>query len=144
MTTSQTTARLATAPSGTASAARPLRIFLTLDAVITAGNGLIYLLAAGPVAELLGVSAGPLRAIGAFLAVYGVLVGVLASRPVPSSGATKAVIEANLLWTVASLAVAAFGWLGANTVGTVWIVLQALVVGAFAALQISGLRRLNA
>ncbi|MFP3991463.1 hypothetical protein U9R90_29160 [Streptomyces sp. E11-3] len=142
MTTSQTAARLGTTTTS-ASAARPLRIFLGLDAAVTAGNGLIYLIGAGPVGDLLGLPTGFLRGIGAFLTVYGVLVGLLATQQVPSAAATKLVIEANLLWAVASIASAAFGWFDPNTVGTVWIVLQALVVGAFAALQISGLRKLS-
>ncbi|WP_031090992.1 hypothetical protein [Streptomyces sp. NRRL WC-3549] len=142
MTTSQASALPANTAERTA-AARPLRIVLALDAVVTTVNGLIYLLAAGPVGELLDLDTGLLRGIGAFLTVYGVLVAVLATRPAPSAGATKAVIEANLLWAVASAATAAFGWFGANTVGTVWILLQAAVVGGFAVLQINALRRLG-
>ncbi|MFE9775060.1 hypothetical protein ACFYOV_25970 [Streptomyces sp. NPDC005931] len=142
MTTSQTTTRAATA-AGSAAAARPLRMFLALDAAVTGANGLIYLLAAGPVGELLGLGTGFLRGIGAFLTVYGVLVAVVASRPVPPVLPTKLIIEANLLWAVASVATAVFGWFDPNTVGTVWIPLQAAVVAAFAFLQMSGLRRLG-
>ncbi|MFE9999946.1 hypothetical protein [Streptomyces avermitilis] len=142
MTTSQTSARPATTAGRAAAAARPLRTFLALDAAVTAVNGLIYLLAAGPVGDLLDLDTGLLRGIGAFLTVYGVLVAVLASRQVPSAVATKAVIEANLLWAVASVATAVFGWFDPSTVGTVWIPLQAAVVAGFAALQINGLRRL--
>ncbi|THC42394.1 hypothetical protein [Streptomyces sp. A1499] len=142
MTTSQTTARLGTAATNS-SAARPLRLFLGLDAVVTAGNGLIYLVAAGPVGDLLDMDAGFLRGIGVFLTVYGLLVGLLARQDVPSAAATKIVIEANLLWAVASIATAIFGWFDPNTIGTVWIPMQALVVGAFAVLQISGLRKLT-
>lgn len=142
MTTSQTSVHPADT-TARETAARPLRMFLGLDAAVTAGNGLIYLIAAGPVGDLLGLDTGLLRGIGAFLTVYGVLVGVLAGRKVPASGPTKLVIEANLLWTVASVATAAFGWFGPSTVGTVWILMQAAVVGAFAVLQINGLRRLG-
>ncbi|NEB74591.1 hypothetical protein G3I40_04990 [Streptomyces sp. SID14478] len=142
MTTQQTAARTVST-DGRTQAARPLRIFLALDAAVTAANGLIYLLAAGPVSDLLDVDTGLLRGIGVFLTVYGALVAVIASRPVPSTGATKVVIEANLLWAVASVATAVFGWFDPNTIGTVWIPLQALVVAAFAVLQISGLRRLG-
>lgn len=142
MTTSQSPARAVTT-QGRAEAARPLRLFLGLDAVVTGGNGLIYLFAAGPVGDLLGLDTGFLRGIGVFLTVYGALVAVLASRPVPSTTATKVVIEANLLWAVASVAAVIFGWLDPNTVGTVWTPLQAAVVAAFAVLQMNGLRRLG-
>ncbi|MER5556697.1 hypothetical protein ABT001_34445 [Streptomyces sp. NPDC002793] len=142
MTTSQTSVRHADTTGRTANA-RPLRTFLALDAAVTAGNGLIYLLAAGPVGDLLDLNTGLLRGIGAFLTVYGILVAVLATRKVPAAGPTKAVIAANLLWAVASVATAVFGWFDPNTVGTVWILMQAAVVGGFAVLQINGLRRLS-
>ena len=51
------------------------------------------------------------------------------------------VVASNALWAAGSLAVAAAGTGGPTTVGTVWIVLQALVVAGFAALQVAGLRR---
>ncbi|WP_217208466.1 hypothetical protein [Streptomyces sp. AC550_RSS872] len=142
MTTSQSPARAVPA-QGRAEAARPLRLFLGLDAVVTGANGLIYLFAAGPVGDLLGIDTGFLRGIGAFLTLYGTLVAVLASRPVPSTAATKAVIEANLLWAAASVAAVVFGWLETDTAGTVWTPLQAAVVAAFAALQMNALRRLG-
>lgn len=142
MTTIQTLASSMTAADRTATA-RPLRVFLALDAAVTAVNGLIYLVAAGPVGDLLDLSPGFLRGIGAFLTVYGVLVALLASRPVPSATATKLVIEANLLWAVASIATAVFGWFDPNPVGTVWIPLQAAVVAGFAFLQVNSLRALG-
>ncbi|MDN0197931.1 hypothetical protein [Streptomyces sp. S.PNR 29] len=138
MTTNQATRIAAAHPTA---AAGPLRLFLALDAAVTAANGLIYLLAAEPVGDLLGLERGFLRGIGAFLAVYGVLVAALAARPLPPSAATKAVIEVNILWALASIAAVVFGWLDADTAGTVWIPLQALVVAAFAALQFSALRK---
>lgn len=124
-------------------AAKPLRLFLALDSVVTTVNGLIYLLASGPVGRLLDVSDTFLLVIGAFLTVYGLAVGYLAARPVPSLAATTVVIEANLLWAVASVLSVIFGWLDPNTVGTVWAPLQAVVVAAFAILQSSAGRALR-
>ncbi|GGS25441.1 hypothetical protein GCM10010252_75650 [Streptomyces aureoverticillatus] len=143
MTTNQATGTAAGGgpAAGTAAAAGPLRVFLALDAAVTGACGLIYLLAAGPVGRLLDVEGAFLRGAGAFLTVYGVLVVLLAARPVPPAAATKAVIEVNVLWAVASLAALLFGWLEPSVAGTVWIPLQALVVAAFAALQLGGLRR---
>ena len=46
-----------------------------------------------------------------------------------------AIAGANALWAIASLAFAIAAISSPTTVGTVWIVLQALVVGGFAALQ---------
>ncbi|NUW45667.1 hypothetical protein [Nonomuraea rhodomycinica] len=118
-----------------------LRLVLAADAAVTGVNGLAYLAAAGPLADLLGPGAGLLRGIGAFLLVYAVAVGVLATRRTVDAAATKAVIAMNLTWTLASL-VAAVAESGEFTVlGLVWTVAQALVVAVFAELQIMGLRR---
>jgi hypothetical protein len=47
-----------------------LRRFLALDAAVTGVNGLVYLLAAGPVGRFLGVGSGLLAGLGAFLVAY--------------------------------------------------------------------------
>ncbi|MFW6204429.1 MAG: hypothetical protein ACOC96_05610 [Actinomycetota bacterium] len=120
-----------------------LRRVLGADAVVTAGNGVIYLVAAGPVERLLGVPSGLLVGLGAFLVAYGIAVGYLATRQSPAPSAVQAVIVANSGWVVASLAVLASGALDLTTAGAVWIPAQAAVVAGFAALQAVGLRRLR-
>ncbi|RFU20213.1 hypothetical protein [Geodermatophilus marinus] len=116
-----------------------LRLALRLDAVVTGLNGAGYLLAAGPVGDLLGLPAGWLRGAGAFLLAYAVAVWVVADRP--AAPAVRAVIAGNALWAAGSLAVALTGAGTPTTTGTAWIVLQAAVVAAFAAAQAAGLRR---
>lgn len=128
-----------TAVTLTADRTRFLRITLALDAVVTGVNGLVYLAAAGPVSDLLGPDAGLLRGIGAFLLVYGVAVGLLAAR-VNRTG-TRAVIAANIVWTLASIGAVVTGLLDFTVLGAVWAIAQALVVGVFAELQIMGLRK---
>jgi hypothetical protein len=123
--------------------ARFLRLTLVLDAVVTGVNGLVYLAAAGPASDLLGPEAGLLREIGAFLLVYGAAVGLLASRRVINPAATKAVIALNALWTLGSVLAVVTGAAEFTTIGAVWAIAQALVVAAFAELQIMGLRRLR-
>jgi hypothetical protein len=117
-----------------------LRLALAADAVVTGGNGLIYLAFAAPVSTLLGPGAGLLRGIGAFLLGYGVAVGFLATRRPISPAATKVVIALNVVWPIGSVA-AVTGAADFTTIGTVWTVVQALVVAAFAGLQITGLAR---
>lgn len=112
-----------------------LRRALALDAVITAGNGAIYLVASGPVERLLGVPSGLLIGLGAFLVGYGLAVGYLATRSVPRPSAVQAVIVANVGWAIASLGVLVSGWLDLTTAGVAWVPAQAAVVAAFAALQ---------
>ncbi|EGX56532.1 hypothetical protein SZN_27301 [Streptomyces zinciresistens K42] len=116
-----------------------LRRFLALDALVTGANGLAYLIASAPLGRLLGVRAGLLTALGAFLALYAAAVGLLASRARPAAPAVRAVIEANLAWAVLSLVALAL-WLSPTTAGAVWTVLQAVTVAAFAALQHIGLK----
>ncbi|MFF1374902.1 hypothetical protein [Streptomyces sp. NPDC058308] len=119
-----------------------LRRFLGLDAVVTAGNGIAYAAASGPLGDFLGVDSTLLLGIGVFLTLYGVGVGLLAARGRPSPLAVRAVVEANAAWAVLSM-VALAVWLSPGTAGTVWIPLQAAVVGGFAALQYGALRALR-
>ena len=118
-----------------------LRVALTLDAAVTAANGAAYLAAAGPVGELLGLEPALLRGVGAFLLAFACVVAVAARDDRPARPLVLAIIGANGLWAAGSLVVAIAGWGDPSTVGTVWIVLQAAVVGAFAELQLMGLRR---
>jgi hypothetical protein len=116
-----------------------LRLALRLDAVVTAANGAAYLLAAPLLDDLLGLPAGWLRGIGVFLLLFGVGVWTVAARPAPPAVGT--VVAANALWAAGSVLVAAAGVGSPTAVGTVWIGLQAVVVAAFAALQVAGARR---
>ncbi|MDX3640459.1 hypothetical protein [Streptomyces sp. MB09-02B] len=116
-----------------------LRRFLAIDAAVTGVNGLAYLLASGPLGRYLGVGAGLLVALGAFLSVYAAGVALLAARQRPPALPVRAVIEANLAWTVLSLVALAL-WLTPSTAGAVWTLLQAVTVAGFAAVQYLALR----
>jgi hypothetical protein len=121
---------------------RPLlRAALKLDAVVTGANGAAYLVAAGPLGELLGLSETLLRATGAFLLAFAVLVWLTGSRREIPRGPVYAIVVANAVWAADSLVAAIAGWGDPTTAGTVWIVMQAVVVAAFAELQLTGLRR---
>ena len=112
-----------------------------LDAAVTGANGAAYLLAAPLLHDLLGVPSGTLRGLGAFLLLFAGGVALVAARPVVSPVATEAVIGANALWAVGSVAVVLAGGFALTGVGTAWVLLQAAVVGSFAALQLAALRR---
>ncbi|WP_055699627.1 MULTISPECIES: hypothetical protein [Streptomyces] len=120
-----------------------LRRFLGLDAVVTAGNGLAYAAASGPLGRLLGVDAGLLLGLGVGLVLYAAGVGLLAARTNPPPLAVQAVVEINAVWAVLSV-VALVAWFSPSTAGAVWIPLQAVVVGGFAALQYAALRAVKA
>ena len=116
------------------------RVALKLDAVVTGANGAAYLAAAGLLDGPLGLPEGFLRATGAFLIVFAACVWFTATRPNINRNAVGAVIALNALWVVDSIALAAFGWYDLTTGGAIWVVLQAIVVAAFAALQAYALR----
>ena len=127
-----------------AAAAEPrslLRVALKLDAVVTGANGAAYLVAAGPLGDLLGLSPALLRGAGAFLLAFAAVVWLVAARDAIPRAAVVAIVVANLVWALDSAVAAAAGWGSPSTEGTVWIVLQAITVAAFADLQILGLRR---
>jgi len=128
----------------TLTTARPrplLRTALKLDAVVTGANGAAYLAAAAPLSDLLGLSETLLRATGAFLLVYAAVVWIVGSRRQIPRGPVLAIVAANVLWAVDSVVLAIAGWGDPTTAGTVWILMQAAVVAAFAELQLAGLRR---
>ena len=112
-----------------------LRLALKLDAAVTGANGAAYLVLAGPLEDLLGVDAALLRGVGAFLLAFAAFVAYVSTRPeVPRAGVT-AVIEANVLWVIGSLAFVIAGVSSPETAGSVWTVMQAAVVAGFAGLQ---------
>lgn len=112
-----------------------LRLALKLDAIVTGVNGVAYIAAAGALDDVLGLEPWITRSIGGFLVVFALCVWLVAARAIPSRAMVTAVIEANLTWAVGSLAFAALAVSSPSAAGTVWIVVQALVVGGFAALQ---------
>ncbi|MET9951291.1 hypothetical protein ABZ135_07020 [Streptomyces sp. NPDC006339] len=116
-----------------------VRRFLALDAVVTGGNGLAYLVASGPIGAFLGVDRGLLIELGVFLTVFAAGVAWLASRPQPPALGVKAVVEINLLWAALSV-VALAAWLEPTTAGAVWTLMQAGSVAGFALLQWTALR----
>ena len=118
-----------------------LRLALQVDALITGVNGAAYLLLAGPLHDLLGLSTTLLRAEGAFLLVFAAGVALLSTRPSIPRLAVLGVILINVDWALHGVVAAAADWGDPSTAGAVWLVLQAIVVGAFAALQYAGLRR---
>jgi hypothetical protein len=114
---------------------------LKLDAVVTGANGAAYLVAADPIGDLLGLSPSLLRGIGAFLLAFAAVVWMAATRRAADALAVTGIAAANVVWALGSAAAAVAGWGTPTTEGTVWMVLQALVVAGFAELQLVGLRR---
>jgi hypothetical protein len=118
-----------------------LRGALLLDAAVTGANGAAYLLVAGPLGDLLGLEPALLRGLGAGLLAFALAVWLTATRPAAPRGAVLAIVAVNVAWAAGSVVVAIGGWTSPTTIGALWIVAQALVVGAFAELQATALRR---
>jgi hypothetical protein len=131
-------ARIAALPRETV-----LRLTLRVDAIVTGANGLAYLAAAGALDSVLGVPAGFLRGIGAFLIVFALGVWAISARPTVGRGAVVAVVAANAAWAATSVVFAVADWHTPTVGGTVWTLLQAVTVGGFAAAQLWALRRLG-
>ena len=136
MTTTQQTGT----PTTTTRAGRGITLpvvgpFLLVDAVTTGVNGLAYALAGGWLADWFGAPEVLVRSLGGFLLLVAVGVAVLATRrPVPRRGVAALAGAQRRLGRSPASDYAVTGSL--TTLGVVWTVLQALVVGAFAAGQV--------
>ncbi|MFI6817699.1 hypothetical protein ACIBG7_35260 [Nonomuraea sp. NPDC050328] len=118
-----------------------LKRVLVLDAAVTAANGLGYVTLSELIGQLLGPDTATLRWLGGFLVVYGAAVAYLAVRP--SAPALIAVVAVNAGWAAGSVLIVLTGLLNLTPLGAAWTLVQAAVVGTFAALQLAGLRRLR-
>jgi hypothetical protein len=124
--------------------ARPtpfLRWALLADAIATGGTGLLMTLAAGALAPLLQLPEPLLFYAGLPLIPYAIFVGWLARRDVMPRFAVWAVIVLNVLWAADCALLAFSGWVAPTALGYAFILMQVVVVAAFAELQYVGLRR---
>ncbi len=133
--------------SATAPTAAPrdglLRGAFKVDAVASVASGLAYLLANAALSDLLGLPSAFLLAVGAFSVLYGAYAWYLGTRPRVSPAAGRLIAVGNLGWAAASIALAVLGPHDPTTTGTVWIVMQGLLVAGFADAQLLGARRIT-
>jgi hypothetical protein len=118
-----------------------LRNALRLDAGVSAGAGIAYVAAAGPLASWLGLPGALLIVTGAFLALWGAALAYLAARPVVAAAAVWTVIALNAAWVADSLLMLAVDGFSPSFAGQIAVAFQAAGVIGFAALQYAGLRR---
>ena len=118
-----------------------LRKALWLDASSSAGMAVLLLLIAATLAPLLGLDAALLRGVGVSFVPFVALVAWTASRDRIPRAAAGWVIGLNAVWVVGCLAIVLMGWLQPTTLGSAFIVAQALFVGVMAELQFIGLKR---
>jgi hypothetical protein len=120
---------------------RFLQRALLADAAISGVTGLMLLLGGGVLSNVLGVPAPLLRMTGAILIPFAIAVLYFSAPPRLTRGAVQTIMTANVIWVVASVAVLVSGAIAPTTLGTAFVIFQAIVVAGFADLQFTGLRR---
>ncbi len=117
----------------------PLRTILLADAAISGLSGLVMIVLASPLADLLELPTALLRVSGLILIPYvGALIYVATRKEIPVRG-VWAVIATNLLWTVGSVVTLFSGEIDANAGGILVIVVQAVAVALIAELEVLAL-----
>lgn len=118
-----------------------LRRVLLVDAISSALMGAALLTLTDLFASLCNLPSQLLMESGLALLPFAAFVGYLASRLAPPRSGTWCVVALNAAWVLGSAALLLSGAIAPNAFGYAFIVIQAVVVGAFAELQYMGLRR---
>ncbi|PTL75301.1 hypothetical protein [Vitiosangium sp. GDMCC 1.1324] len=118
-----------------------LRRALLADGVISGTTGALMMIAASPLAGLLGLNVALLRTAGFSLLPFSALLVYLAGRTIVPRWVVWGVVSANLLWVIDSVLLLVTGWADPTLWGYLFTGGQALAVAVFAGLQYVGLRR---
>ena len=118
-----------------------LRRALLADATVSGATGALMLLAAGSLEGTLGVPATLLRYAGLSLLPFALFVGWLSRRQALPRASVWAVIALNIAWAAGSVLLLVGGAIAPTLLGSVFVLVQAVAVAAFADLQYFGLRR---
>jgi hypothetical protein len=120
-----------------------LRFAMRADATLTGLAGLVVAIAADPISSLTGLTSGQEYALGAFFVFYGLAVFILAALP-NLRRAGIGVVVANIVYTVAAVAVVAADPLPLTAAGVVATLATGVYTAFFGYLQYLGVRRLPA
>jgi hypothetical protein len=118
-----------------------LRYALLADAIASGATGLLLIAGAGLLEGFLNIPVALSREAGLVLIPYVAFVAYVGTRENIMRGAVWAIIVANAVWALASVALLVSGWIAPNLLGIVFIAMQAAVVAVFGELQFVGLRR---
>ena len=118
-----------------------LRYALLADAIASGATGLLLIAGAGLLESFLNIPVALSREAGLVLIPYVAFVAYVGTRENIMHGAVWAIIVANAVWALASVALLVSGWIAPNTLGVIFIAAQAAVVAVFGELQLVGLRR---
>lgn len=118
-----------------------LRLALAADALASGAMGILLAIAAEPLSVWFGLPAALLREVGILLIPYaGLLVYLARKEPAPHRPA-QLIVAGNVLWVAGSVALLLSGLAAPTTLGTAFVIAQALIVAILAELQVMGLRR---
>lgn len=120
---------------------RFLRLALGADAVASAALGLLCAAGAGPLSAVLGLPETLLRTAGLVLLPWAALVAFAATRPVLRSAHVWGIIAVNLVWTIDSIGLLFGAQVSPTSLGTAFVVVQAVAVLALAECEMIGLRQ---
>jgi hypothetical protein len=120
-----------------------LRRTLWLDSAVSGTTGFLMWLGADGLEPWLAIPGAVFRVAGVSLLPFAALLVALATRPTVPKSAIAAVIVANALWVVASIALLVSGQVAPTLLGYAFVIVQAVAVLGFAELQWVGLRRID-
>jgi hypothetical protein len=120
-----------------------LRRTLWLDAAVSGTTGVVMWLGAELLESWLAIPGAVFRLAGVSLLPFAALLVALAARPTVPTSAIAAVIVANALWVIASIALLVSGQVAPTMLGYAFVIVQAVAVLGFAELQWVGLRRIG-
>ncbi|MFI1826039.1 hypothetical protein ACH41E_06225 [Streptomyces sp. NPDC020412] len=123
--------------------ARMLRLVVRVDGVSTAVMAAILIVAAGPLGDLTGMPAAFTYGFGAYQLAGAAVLLLIARLPVIRPVIARTVITVNLLSGVGCVALAFADPLSLTDFGFVFLLVGAVVVTVYAALEQVGLRRLT-
>jgi hypothetical protein len=116
-----------------------LKFALFADACVSGATGLLQLGATGSLSELLDLPPALLWSAGEFFVVYALLLVALATRARLWSALVMVVVVGNSMWALASVGLLLIGALSPSAMGVGFVLVQAVAVLVFAALQWRGL-----
>jgi hypothetical protein len=119
-----------------------LRRALLADAAASAATGLLLALGAQYLTSLLGLPVALMRYTGMSLLPFAAIVLIVGLRANPPRIPVLAIITYNALWAIDSIVLLASGLIQPTMLGAAFVTAQAVTVGALAALQWIGVKRL--
>ncbi|MFI1808226.1 hypothetical protein ACH415_31940 [Streptomyces californicus] len=131
-------------PASAADPARFLRLVLRVDSASTAVMGLVLVAAAAPLGSLTGMPVAFAVGFGIFQLGGAACLALIAGYPVIPLALARTVVAVNAVCAVGCLVTAFADVVPLNSTGVVFLLIGAVIVAVYTALQYTGLRRMTA